>query len=53
MLQSHELDQCSELCISLTMKPDDARNLDPTPYQADYMGHKFQMDRNEKLSMFG
>ncbi|KAF0035466.1 hypothetical protein F2P81_013224 [Scophthalmus maximus] len=31
----------------------DARNLDPTPYQADYMGHKFQMDRNEKLSMFG
>ncbi|KAK9963850.1 hypothetical protein ABG768_007011 [Culter alburnus] len=30
-----------------------ARNLNPTPYQAGYMGHKIHMDQNEKLAMFG
>ncbi|XP_051231383.1 uncharacterized protein LOC127349562 [Dicentrarchus labrax] len=30
-----------------------ARNLNPIPYQADYMGHKVHMDQNEKLAMFG
>lgn len=30
-----------------------ARNLNPTPYQADYMGQKVHMDQNEKLAMFG
>ncbi|KAI4827975.1 hypothetical protein KUCAC02_031332 [Chaenocephalus aceratus] len=30
-----------------------ARNLNPTPYRADYMGQKVHMDQNEKLAMFG
>ncbi|KTG44478.1 hypothetical protein cypCar_00040036 [Cyprinus carpio] len=30
-----------------------ARNLNPIPYQADYMGQKVHMDQNEKLAMFG
>ncbi|KAI7807115.1 uncharacterized protein LOC130558662 [Triplophysa rosa] len=30
-----------------------ACNLNPIPYQADYMGHKAHMDQNEKLAMFG
>lgn len=30
-----------------------ARNLNPVPYHADYMGHKLHMDQNEKLGMFG
>ncbi len=30
-----------------------ARNLNPIPYQADYMGLKIHMDQNEKLAMFG
>lgn len=30
-----------------------ARNLNPTPYQANYMGQKIHMDQNEKLAMFG
>ncbi|KAK2855301.1 hypothetical protein Q7C36_007170 [Tachysurus vachellii] len=30
-----------------------ARNLNPIPYQAGYMGHKIHMDQNEKLAMFG
>nr|XP_061811146.1 uncharacterized protein LOC133602049 [Nerophis lumbriciformis] len=30
-----------------------ARNLNPMPYQAHYMGHKIHMDQNEKLVMFG
>ncbi|KAL2095613.1 hypothetical protein ACEWY4_007761 [Coilia grayii] len=29
------------------------RNLNPIPYQADYMGQKVHMDHNEKLAMFG
>ncbi|KAK2868885.1 hypothetical protein Q7C36_000756 [Tachysurus vachellii] len=29
-----------------------ARNLNPIPYQAGYMGHKIHMDQNEKLAMF-
>ncbi|XP_041917008.1 uncharacterized protein LOC121681365 isoform X2 [Alosa sapidissima] len=32
---------------------DGARNLNPTPYTAEYMGHKIHMDQNEKLVMFG
>lgn len=30
-----------------------ARNLNPTPYYAGYMGHKLHIDQNEKLCMFG
>ncbi|XP_035989127.1 uncharacterized protein LOC118561265 [Fundulus heteroclitus] len=30
-----------------------ARNLNPTPYYAEYMGHKLHLDQNEKLGMFG
>ncbi|XP_038162643.1 uncharacterized protein LOC119797577 [Cyprinodon tularosa] len=30
-----------------------ARNLNPTPYHAEYMGHKLHLDQNEKLGMFG
>ncbi|XP_076846835.1 uncharacterized protein LOC143491565 [Brachyhypopomus gauderio] len=30
-----------------------ARNLNPIPYQADYMGQKVHLDQNEKLTMFG
>ncbi|XP_073326353.1 uncharacterized protein [Pagrus major] len=30
-----------------------ARNLNPIPYQADYMGQKIHMDQNEKLAMYG
>ena len=30
-----------------------ARNLNPSPYYAKYMGHKLHIDQNEKLVMFG
>lgn len=30
-----------------------ARNLNPAPYTAEYMGHKIHLDQNEKLVMFG
>ncbi|KAK7929729.1 hypothetical protein WMY93_006124 [Mugilogobius chulae] len=30
-----------------------ARNLNPIPYYAGYMGHKLHIDQNEKLVMFG
>ncbi|KAK9978580.1 hypothetical protein ABG768_020325 [Culter alburnus] len=30
-----------------------ARNLNPVPYHAKYMGHKLHLDQNEKLVMFG
>ncbi|CAJ1071517.1 uncharacterized protein LOC115555555, partial [Xyrichtys novacula] len=30
-----------------------ARNLNPIPYRADYMGHKLHVDQNEKPVMFG
>ncbi|XP_076843895.1 uncharacterized protein LOC143488839 [Brachyhypopomus gauderio] len=30
-----------------------ARNLNPVPYHAEYVGHKLHMDQNEKLVMFG
>ncbi|KAF5891679.1 uncharacterized protein DAT39_018598 [Clarias magur] len=30
-----------------------ARNLNPLPYHAEYMGHKLHLDQNEKLVMFG
>ncbi|XP_030607636.1 uncharacterized protein LOC115795729 isoform X2 [Archocentrus centrarchus] len=30
-----------------------ARNLNPIPYNAEYMGHKLHLDQNEKLVMFG
>nr|XP_023675706.1 uncharacterized protein LOC111848157 [Paramormyrops kingsleyae] len=30
-----------------------ARNLNPIPYKAEYMGHKIHLDQNEKLVMFG
>lgn len=30
-----------------------ARNLNPVPYEAEYVGHKLHMDQNEKLCMFG
>uniref|UniRef100_A0AAV2J347 Integrase core domain-containing protein n=1 Tax=Knipowitschia caucasica TaxID=637954 RepID=A0AAV2J347_KNICA len=30
-----------------------ARNLNPIPYHAEYMGHKIHLDQNEKLVMFG
>ncbi|CAL8275560.1 unnamed protein product [Arctogadus glacialis] len=30
-----------------------ARNLNPTPYMAEYVGHKIHLDQNEKLVMFG
>uniref|UniRef100_A0A1A8PQX8 Integrase core domain-containing protein n=1 Tax=Nothobranchius rachovii TaxID=451742 RepID=A0A1A8PQX8_9TELE len=30
-----------------------ARNLNPVPYHAEYMGHKLHLDQNEKLVMFG
>ncbi|XP_072564078.1 uncharacterized protein [Paramormyrops kingsleyae] len=30
-----------------------ARNLNPAPYHAEYMGHKLHLDQNEKLVMFG
>ncbi|KAI3359386.1 hypothetical protein L3Q82_002888 [Scortum barcoo] len=31
----------------------DTRNLNPQPYQANYMGHKLHMDQTEKLAMYG
>ncbi|XP_056292570.1 uncharacterized protein LOC130207863 isoform X2 [Pseudoliparis swirei] len=30
-----------------------ARNLNPLPYHAAYVGHKIHMDQNEKIVMFG
>ncbi|KAK0139801.1 hypothetical protein N1851_023290 [Merluccius polli] len=30
-----------------------SRNLNPVPYNADYLGHKIHVDQNEKLVMFG
>ncbi|XP_060745421.1 uncharacterized protein LOC132858892 [Tachysurus vachellii] len=30
-----------------------AHNLNPVPYNAEYVGHKLHMDQNEKLCMFG
>ncbi|XP_056293263.1 uncharacterized protein LOC130208261 isoform X1 [Pseudoliparis swirei] len=30
-----------------------ARNLNPVPYHAAYVGHKIHMDQNEKIVMFG
>ena len=30
-----------------------ARKLNPIPYHADYIGHKFHIDQNEKVVMFG
>ncbi|XP_060759597.1 uncharacterized protein LOC132886813 [Neoarius graeffei] len=30
-----------------------ARNLNPVPYNAEYVGHKLHIDQNEKLVMFG
>ncbi|XP_055360765.1 uncharacterized protein LOC114847823 [Betta splendens] len=30
-----------------------ARNLNPTPYRADYMGQKIHIDQNEKMVMYG
>ncbi|KAM6952070.1 uncharacterized protein PEZ65_009234 [Lycodopsis pacificus] len=30
-----------------------ARNLNPVPYHAGYVGHKLHIDQNEKLVMFG
>ncbi|XP_056326001.1 uncharacterized protein LOC130238907 [Danio aesculapii] len=30
-----------------------AKNLNPVPYNAEYVGHKLHMDQNEKLCMFG
>ena len=30
-----------------------ARLLNPIPYQADYFGHKLNVDQNEKLVMYG
>lgn len=30
-----------------------ARNLNPVPYNAAYVGHKIHLDQNEKLAMFG
>ena len=29
------------------------RQLNPTPYYAEYFGHKMHMDQNEKLTRFG
>ncbi|KAF5887574.1 uncharacterized protein DAT39_022222, partial [Clarias magur] len=29
-----------------------ARNLNPLPYHAEYMGHKLHFDQNEKFVMF-
>ncbi|XP_034143354.1 uncharacterized protein LOC114840694 isoform X2 [Esox lucius] len=37
----------------LYAKNEGARNLNPIPYHAEYMGHKIHMDQNEKLVMFG
>uniref|UniRef100_A0A1A8QU98 Si:ch211-227p7.1 n=2 Tax=Nothobranchius rachovii TaxID=451742 RepID=A0A1A8QU98_9TELE len=36
-----------------TMRQQGARNLNPVPYNAEYMGHKLHVDQNEKLVMFG
>lgn len=30
-----------------------ARNLNPVPYNAGYVGHKVHIDQNEKMVMFG
>ena len=30
-----------------------ARAVSPTPYYAEYFGHKLHIDRNEKLVMYG
>lgn len=32
---------------------EEARNLNPVPYNAEYVAHKLHMDQNEKLCMFG
>uniref|UniRef100_A0AAV2MTB3 Integrase core domain-containing protein n=1 Tax=Knipowitschia caucasica TaxID=637954 RepID=A0AAV2MTB3_KNICA len=37
----------------LVARQQGARNLNPVPYNAEYMGHKLHMDQNEKLVMFG
>ena len=39
--------------LIISFFPQGARNLNPTPYYAEYMGHKLHLDQNEKLGMFG
>ena len=38
--------------LIISFFPQGARNLNPTPYHAEYMGHKLHLDQNEKLGMF-
>ncbi|KAL0993709.1 hypothetical protein UPYG_G00112190 [Umbra pygmaea] len=38
---------------SVGLRCQGARNLNPVPYHAEYMGHKLHLDQNEKLGMFG
>nr|XP_029133925.1 uncharacterized protein LOC114920450 [Labrus bergylta] len=40
-------------CPYHEMRKRGARNLNPVPYSAAYMGHKIHIDQNEKLVMFG
>nr|XP_046256591.1 uncharacterized protein LOC124065345 isoform X1 [Scatophagus argus] len=40
-------------CPYHEMRKRGARNLNPVPYSAAYMGHKVHIDQNEKLVMFG
>ena len=28
------------------------RNINPFPYEADYLGHKLHIDQNEKVAMY-
>lgn len=42
-----------DVLIILFFPPQDTRNLNPTPYNAEYVGHKLHLDQNEKLGMFG
>jgi len=34
-------------------RTDTARQMNPAPYRADYVGHKLHIDQNEKLVMYG
>ena len=34
-------------------RTDTARQTNPAPYRADYVGHKLHLDQNEKMVMYG
>ncbi|KAK0138165.1 hypothetical protein N1851_025521 [Merluccius polli] len=50
--KGHISDSDLEIAVSRAVN-EGTRNFNPTPYNAEYMGHKLHMDQNEKLVMFG